>query len=283
MGSNWSREEVEATVADYFSMLELELAGKPLNKSVHRHKLKQLLNNRTDRSVDYKHCNISATLVALNFPYIIKGYKPLSNYQGLLFDVVSERLSNSYEIAKLVEVKEEQPIFVPKVDDILKVLTKAPQLKTASPRAKEEITEYIKRSPVNYIEMEVKNQRLGLAGEEFILNYEQARLLSLGKEKLASKIEHVSKKYGDGEGYDVLSFEASGEERLIEVKTTKYGAGTPFFVTQNELQVSERKTNQYQLYRLYSFRDDPHLFTLPGALSDTCVLNPVSYVASVDK
>jgi hypothetical protein len=36
MPADWSRAEVEATVADYFAMLEEELRGVPYNKTAHR-------------------------------------------------------------------------------------------------------------------------------------------------------------------------------------------------------------------------------------------------------
>ena len=42
--------------------------------------------------------------------------------------------------------------------------------------------------------------------------------------RLAARVDRVSETRGDGLGYDVLSFETSGRERLIEVKTTNYGA-----------------------------------------------------------
>lgn len=281
MGADWTREEVEATVADYFLMLELELVGNPLDKTAHRRRLLPVLNNRSGGSVEFKHQNISAVLIDLGFPYI-KGYKPRFNYQRLLIEVVSDRLANNREIVSLVESNEEQSMVVPAVEDILKVLTDPPRTKPILPRVGEEPTQYIKRtSSVNYLEREARNQKLGLAGEEFILNFERARLISNGHETLASKIEHVSKKYGDAEGYDILSFESTGEERLIEVKTTKYGAEIPFFVTQNELQVSQNNADKYHLYRVYSFRDNPHLFTLPGSLSSTCILNPTAYIARV--
>jgi hypothetical protein len=84
---------------------------------------------------------------------------------------------------------------------------------------------------------------------------------------------------GDHEGYDILSFDDSGAERLIEVKTTKYGSETPFFVTRNELNTSEQHASRYQVYRLFTFRDCPRLFTLPGAIDATCRLTAATYVA----
>ena len=48
MAADWSREEVEATVADYFSMLEAELAGTRYDKTEHRRQLLPMLDARSD-------------------------------------------------------------------------------------------------------------------------------------------------------------------------------------------------------------------------------------------
>lgn len=77
------------------------------------------------------------------------------------------------------------------------------------------------RLTTNYIvERDARNQSLGATGELFVLNYERARLIRSGKESLAARIEHTSKVQGDCEGYDILAFDDSSADRLIEVKTT---------------------------------------------------------------
>jgi hypothetical protein len=58
-GDDWSREEVEATVGDYFAMLRDELAGLPVNKSERNLRLRRLLQNRSKGSVEFKHANIA--------------------------------------------------------------------------------------------------------------------------------------------------------------------------------------------------------------------------------
>jgi hypothetical protein len=70
MAENWSHEEVEATVSDYFEMLAMELRGEPYNKAEHNRHLQKLLNNRTKAAVELKHQNISAVLIELGYPYI---------------------------------------------------------------------------------------------------------------------------------------------------------------------------------------------------------------------
>jgi len=39
----------------------------------------------------------------------------------------------------------------------------------------------------------------------------------MGQPILADKVDHVSQSNGDGLGFDVLSYEADGKERFIEV------------------------------------------------------------------
>jgi hypothetical protein len=62
---DWSREEVEAIVVDYLNMLTLELAGQSYNKTEHRKALQVRLNDRSDASIEFKHCNISAAMIDL--------------------------------------------------------------------------------------------------------------------------------------------------------------------------------------------------------------------------
>jgi hypothetical protein len=55
MANDWSREEVEATVSDYFDMLAKELRGEPFNKAEHNRNLQKFLANRTKAAVELKH------------------------------------------------------------------------------------------------------------------------------------------------------------------------------------------------------------------------------------
>jgi hypothetical protein len=60
--TDWSQEEVGLIVADYFTMLEKELLGKPFNKAEHHRSLAPKLAGRSDGSIEFKHANISAVL-----------------------------------------------------------------------------------------------------------------------------------------------------------------------------------------------------------------------------
>lgn len=275
--TDWSKDEVDAIIKDYLSMLASELAGTPYNKTAHRQNLEPILWDRSDASIEFKHANISAALLDAGFPYI-NGYKPRSNYQSLLTEVLAKRLDSSTDLFVLAATDADRPIVVPEVENILAVLTERPKPRTEVPEISEPSGPTV-RLTTNYIEREARNRSLGSAGELFTLNYERARLIHAGKESLAAKIEHTAKVRGDHEGYDILSFETTGEERLIEVKTTKYGVDTPFFVTRNEVATSERNAEKYQLYRLFAFRETPKLYTLPGAIPHTCSLSAATFTA----
>jgi hypothetical protein len=274
----WSREEVEAVVADYLHMLTQELAGQIYNKTVHRKALQAHLGGRSNGSIERKHQNISAILIELGCPYIT-GYKPLSNYQGLLFEVVADRVESDTLFDRSAISAAEQPAVEPLAPDFHGILVDPPALVTnfeQRPRPYTVPTTGIHR---DYIDREARNRSLGSAGEAFVLAYEQYRLHVAGKAQLGERVEHISKTRGDGLGFDVLSFEFDGRERFIEVKTTSFGKETPFFVSRNEVELSDAVSGQFHLYRVFEFRRGPKMFDLSGRVRDRCRLDPVSFIA----
>ncbi|HWM24212.1 MAG TPA: DUF3883 domain-containing protein [Chthoniobacterales bacterium] len=279
MSDVWSREEVEAAVTDYFVMLAKELRGELFNKAEHNRALQQILDSRTRGSVERKHQNISAILIELGYPYI-DGYKPLGNYQELLRAVVEDRLASAESLNQTVNSVVEAPIeAIPQIDDLLSIQVAPPVRDESASRVYEEPAPKAQPIRRNYLEIEARNQSLGRAGEDPVLRFEHERLTRMGERTLAGRVQPVSKTLGDHLGYDIVSFEADGRERLIEVKTTRFGAMTPFFATRNEVTVSAKRDTQYQLYRLFSFRSQPRLFALPGSLRNSCRLDPANYSA----
>ncbi len=273
----WDRNEVEATVADYLHMLTLELSGQTYNKSAHRKKLLSHLVNRTDGAIERKHQNISAILIELGFPYI-SGYKPLGNYQQLLREVVEDRINEDQRLDTVALNATSTPAIAPLISDFSKFVVDAPKISTVAREPKPK--QYGTATPQkrDYLEREARNISLGSAGEEFVLNYEHYRLHNLGCKGLAEKVEHVAKTKGDGLGYDILSFETSGQERFIEVKTTAFGKETPFFISRGEIGFAKEYSEKYFLYRLFEFRKQPKMFELPGPVEKHCLVNPISFI-----
>ena len=281
MAEAWSAEEVAATVADYFSMLDAELRGESYNKAEHNRHLQGFLKDRSGPSVEFKHANISAVMIELGLPYIA-GYKPRGNYQHLLKTEIEQRLQLDATLQETVAVAVgAQAPEVAVVASLDSVIVPMPT------REKSDGTfERLRVAPsgskrINYLEREAQNASLGQAGELFALAVEHRRLWEVGERGLADRIEHVAQSQGDGLGYDILSFEADGRERLIEVKTTRFGVYTPFFASKNEVAVSQDRAEQYALYRVFDYRAEPRLFIAAGSLRDQFDLEPVQYQASV--
>jgi hypothetical protein len=275
-GDDWTRGEVETAVADYRQMLIQELSGQRVNKAEHNRLLRQRLNGRNRGSVEFKHQNISAVLEQIGFPYRIDGYLPRGNFQDLLYQVVVAQLLNdpAFEYAALHA--SEQPAARPVGVDFQQWLEPPPP-----PRVHDSVPDYRLDSRVDYVAREARNRALGLAGEELVLDFERDRLERAGKSVWAGKVEHVSKVRGDSAGYDILSYEADGRERFIEVKTTAFSKASSFYISRNEIGFSETHASQYRLYRLFEFRKSPRMFEVTGSMRERLVLDPVSFSATV--
>lgn len=277
-GKSWSAFEITATVADYMKMLTLELSGQKYNKSLHRRSLVKLLDGRSEAAVELKHQNISAVLRDLDCIWI-PGYKPRGNYQNALAKCVENWINTHPEFDTVSKAAVELPAFLPTDFDFSHFVVQAPT-QSLSNELRETVTSYRTVSVVSkrdYVAREARNVALGSAGEQLALQYEEYRLILAGQKALANRIEHVSAIKGDGLGYDILSFEVTGKERFIEVKTTAFAKETPFFASNNEVQFSREAADQYHLYRLFEFRKSPKLFSLPGKIDYHCTLDPMNY------
>ena len=93
-------------------------------------------------------------------------------------------------------------------------------------------------------------------------------------------MKNIAASEGDGAGFDVLSFDADGTERFVEVKTTAFARETPFYASSAEIRFSQKNAPQYSLYRLFDFRKSPRCFSLPGAIDDHVGLDAISYRCS---
>lgn len=260
-------------------MLAFELRGQDYNKAERNRDLQKLLPARRRGSIEFKHQNISAVMIEMGYPYV-DGYKPRSNFQGLLYEVVERRVYARPELATTVSKLIEQPVEKPaSIGDILAIQVDAP---TAA-KKKEALCEERSAPRIspkrNYLEQEARNQSLGRAGEELVLEFEHQRLWRTGHKTLAERIDHVSNSKSDAYGFDILSFETDGRERLVEVKTTRFGALTPFFASKNEVEVSDERSGEYHVYRLFDFSKNPRLFLLTGSMRSTCSLEAIQFRA----
>lgn len=273
----WSSDEVKATVADYLQMLELELAGQTFNKTKHRLALLAKLDGRTEAAIELKHRNISAVLTELGYP-AISGYKPLPHYQKALIAEILAQLKSSKTLDPLALAAVQLPAAPGVAEaDFAGIEVSPPEFfKSELPAALVVARQTAHR---DYLGREAQNASLGAAGEEFVVNFERWRLIAGGKSNLADRVEHVARTKGDGLGYDIESFELDGRPRLVEVKTTSFGRHTPFFITSNELNFSNRQPDCFVLSRVFEFRKQPRLFHLRGPVEKHCNLDPLTFRA----
>jgi len=275
---DWSKNEDELIVADYFTMLQKELSHVKFNKSEHRRTLLPLLNKRTDSAIEKKHQNISAVLIRMGLPFI-RGYKPLPNTQQLLEEEISLYIQlHKTALEEKFERFAEDTTFLkpPQSIDFEKLIGEAP-----TPTKPQELK--IRYRPIkrNYLKREQDNRILGEAGEKLVLEYERWRLIQAGLEKLAEEVKWVSKDSGDGLGYDILSKNNDGTNRYVEVKTTKLSNETPFYITKNELRFASDFADSFFFYRLYNFNTIPKLFVKQGKYEEFCELQPLTYKGQI--
>lgn len=132
---------------------------------------------------------------------------------------------------------------------------------------------------IDFLARNRRNQKLGEAGERWVVEFEKERLRREGQNDLADKVYWVSNQEGDGLGYDVRSFDSQGEPIYIEVKTTPHGPCTAFLISRNEVERSRELGAAYRVYRVFDFPKNPRVFILEGSITVHCLLQAESYRA----
>ena len=283
MAETWSEGENDAIVRDYFVMLEHEQMGQALNKAEHRRNLMMNIG-RSNKSIEFKHMNISAVMKALGLPHI-EGYTPLGNYQLALFEAVEAYLNERPDLHKLL-IGEAGTLPEGTAESITGesiVFDTTPPERVSSDQGISEDIEHIVRRFEHPAERDARNRNLGKAGELLVYEYERHRLQTIGRGDLSDHVRWVARDDGDGFGYDIRSFNGEGDEAnkelWLEVKTTNGSATTPFYITRNELQVSKQRPDAFRLFRLYDFRKQVRAYRLAPPLEKHVALIPTIYRA----
>jgi hypothetical protein len=266
---DWTDEELDLIITDYFAMLDDEALGRPFSKAEHNRLLQRNVD-RTKGSIEFKHQNISAVLLKLGLPRI-NGYLPAANYQKAIVPAIDRYLSAhpaALHPEKMVEgFADRQGLFVDQPPPLLPIS-----------RPRQDMERLIRK--FNPVERDFRNRKLGREGEELVFHFERQRLQQQDRPDLASKVKWISEELGDGAGYDILSFDAKGKERLLEVKTTVGADVTPFYITRNELSVAAERPDVFRLCRVFDFTAHPRMFELAPPLEKFVHLSPLNYEAS---
>jgi len=268
--TDWTEREIDLIVADYFDMRSLELAGRPFVKA-HRNAALQELIARSRGSIEFKHQNISAVLYELSMRWI-DGYKPMANFQRALVDGVERYIAGNPALLE----NRVSPASSSGLDESRPLFFEAPPV--AAFEAVPPVLERIVRK-FDPALRDARNRELGKSGEECVFYAEQSNLRGIGRHDLARKVRWVSVEDGDGTGYDIRSFDPTGNERLIEVKTTTGHKQTPFLISENERAFSEERPDAFRLVRLFDFARQPRAFELTPPLDQSVLLKAATWRA----
>ena len=281
---DWSDAENELVVADYFAMLANDIVGARYNKAEHNRFLREQLPHRSQGSVEFKHQNISAVLLALGQPWII-GYKPAARFQNALVDAVLRWIDSRPDWLKVgltniehggslqgpaTAVRETEPLWIG-----------PPPTHSNEPAAVD--VEFMAAMGRKYdvAARDAANRALGRAGEERVLAHERANLRQVGRSDLAERVRWTSVEDGDGWGYDISSFDPDATPRLIEVKTTNGWERTPFHLSRNECEVADVNRDTWHLIRLWNYAREPRAFSIRPPLQNHVALTPTSFLANL--
>jgi hypothetical protein len=274
-GTVWQPDELDLIVAGYFAMLAEEAAGRTYLKIRVNERLQTELG-RSHASVEFKLCNISAVLDNLALP-TIEGYRPRLHIQKALYGAVERYLDQRPELASTGDLA--PPSWEPALAEAAAMFEHpAPQpsdtVWTRDPGMHRLVRKF------NPGARDARNRALGKAGEALAFRCEQDRLRAAGRADLARRVRWVAEEDGDGAGYDILSFNAQGAERLLEVKTTCGSRTTPFLITRNEYDLSIERSAEFRIFRIHDCRATPAYFRLRPPLDQAALLSTDVYRAS---
>lgn len=124
------------------------------------------------------------------------------------------------------------------------------------------------------------NKKIGERGEIVVLNKEKEYFESIGKKELSTQIRHISKE-DDSAGYDILSFDETGNKIYIEVKSTKQKvANANFLISSNEYNKARSLPNYYVYVVFEANTTNPKIYKLkkPFDLPQNKIkITPINY------
>ena len=256
-------------------MLQSDLQGEEFSKTRHRQALAPKLPARNDKSIEFKHMNISAVMLGMGQPRV-SGYAPAPNFQLSLVDAVLRWLARRPDWGE----PPSRNSLSPQLNDGAPLwISTPPTLANAPSPVDPKLLDAISKR-VDVAAMDAKNRKLGRAGEERAFHHERTMLSAAGRPDLAKRVRWTAAEDGDGLGYDIHSFEPNGRDRLIEVKTTNGWDRTPFHISANELNVASQRRDVWCLLRLYDFWRKPSAFEIRPPLERHIELTPTSFRAS---
>ena len=271
--SAWEEPEVLATLEAYFGLMGRELRGQRFSKTA---TYKELAGQwgRSWKAYERKMQNVSAVLVLHDHPFL-KGLTPLVNIQRSLEPLTLAYIRQHPQVAADLDRYRAQAVkpYDLQLFEAFRVSEPPSKFGGAGKRTGKVL------SPGEIAEKEAQAKEIGRIGEEWVLQYERAKLLEADRPDLAEAVEQVSVTQGDGLGYDVLSYTPDERELHIEVKTTTLKKDTPFLITKNELDYFQGHPDRARIYRVFKVfsKQEVGLYTLCGQDRARLLLDPVAF------
>ncbi len=217
------------------------------------------------------------------------GYKYNNIVQGFTYlgSEKIERIINQYgSVEKLLgiftdENSEEAPgkidkLYVNIPRSVTPVIHDAPRL---VPVIRYEKTSSKKPKKIDYLARNKNNSITGSKGEELVLNIERKKLMQANKNDLAKKVRRVSTE-DDTLGYDILSYDADGKERYIEVKSSSsINKFMRFYVSSNEYAIGKTKNNYFIYFVEDVNSDSPQVTVINNPMDESkFLIKPDGYI-----
>ena len=129
-----------------------------------------------------------------------------------------------------------------------------------------------------FFEKQARNHQLGKLAQDIALQAERKRLAKIGR--LGAKTVNPVW-YQPARGFDILSHESNGTERLIEVKAARRsGRQLSFCLTDYEWRVSQKRPNYYFYLVLNASTIRPKVLMIKASRLRQQYLKPTNYLAS---
>ena len=132
----------------------------------------------------------------------------------------------------------------------------------------------------NYLDKEIDDLELRSAGEKLVLTYEKEKLDKRGQSELARRVVLADMRPGGNSGFDVRSFDHTGSEIFIEVKTTRGNSLSPFHTSHIEVNFSKENEKNYRLYRIFEYNDNSNsakFYSVKGAIDQQISLTSMTF------
>lgn len=143
-------------------------------------------------------------------------------------------------------------------EEVTMSITTPHETRTKQKAAKEKVRW---KENIDYAEQQRISQKIGDRGEELVLMSEIQKVKEWGlPAEMVEQVRRVSLE-SDDYGFDILSFDKDGNERYLEVKSTKQSKKDfSFILTRNEFEHAKAYGNNYSFVIVFDILNQPRIW-----------------------